>query len=156
MDVYLMQHGLSLSEAEDPERPLSPAGVVQVKASAQGLKALSLSFDLVAASPKRRAQQTAALVAEALRYPYSDILTSESLLPNADPSAVLALLEREPDDSRVLLIGHLPHLPNLAALLCGAPVLFENAGLVGLRRNADGQFALFCLLTRAHLSQLHR
>lgn len=158
MELYLMQHGLALSAEEDAERPLSPVGIAQVKASAAGLKALSLAFDLICASPKRRAQQTAALVAEALRYPYSDILATETLLPNADPAHFLELLQRESNCPRVLAVGHLPNLDTLAkGLLGGGRLRFENAGLVGLQQaEADGPSTLFCLLTPDQLACLHK
>ena len=64
MKLYLMQHALAYSAEEDSERPLSPAGINQAKASARGIKRLGLEFDLIVASPKRRAHQTAALIAE--------------------------------------------------------------------------------------------
>ena len=133
MDIYLMQHGAALDKEEDPQRPLSPAGIEQVRSAAAGMKILGLAFDLIAASPKRRSQQTAALVAEGLRYPYSDILTTEALLPKAEPGEILALLADEKPAGVVLLVGHLPHLAVFASRLTGGAELeFENAGLVGL------------------------
>jgi len=155
MQLYLMQHGLALTKQEDLEQPLSPAGIDQVRESAAGIRQLRLSFDLIAASPKRRAQQTAALVAEAVRYPYSDILTTEALLPHADPEDVLTLLESEADDSRILLVGHLPLLEALAPrLLGGGHVAFEQAGLCLLERtDATAPTRLRYLLTAGHLSR---
>ena len=93
MRLYLMQHALAYSSAEDSERPLNPDGVKQAKKSASGIKRLGLDFDLIMTSPKRRAQQTAALVAEAVRYPYSDIMTTEALLPDRTPDGLLELLQ---------------------------------------------------------------
>ena len=69
MKVYLMQHALAYSSEEDQERPLSPAGIDQAKAAAKGIKRLGLTFDLIVTSPKRRAHQTAALIAEGVRFP---------------------------------------------------------------------------------------
>ena len=138
MDVYLMQHGAALDKEEDPQRPLSPAGVEQVRSAAAGMKALGLTFDLIAASPKRRSQQTAALVAERLRYPYSDILTTAALLPKADPGEIMVLLADEKPAGVVLLVGHLPHLAVFASRLTGgAELKFENAGLACLEQAAE-------------------
>ena len=116
MRLYLMQHALAYSSAEDSERPLNPDGVKQAKQSASGIKRLGLDFDLIMTSPKRRAQQTAALVAEAVRYPYSDIMTTEALLPDQTPDGLLELLQKESTESRILVVGHLPHLARLADL----------------------------------------
>ena len=69
MKLYLMQHALAYPAEEFGERPLSPAGIKQAKAAGRGIKKLGLGFDLIVTSQKRRAQQTAALIAEAVRYP---------------------------------------------------------------------------------------
>jgi phosphohistidine phosphatase len=125
-----MQHALAYPTEENPERPLSPAGVVQAKAAARGLKRLGLGFDLIVASPERRAQQTAALIAEGVRFPYSDILTTETVLPDRPPQELLELLQKEPAECRILVVGHLPHLVKLAStLLRGGELQIENAGL---------------------------
>lgn len=130
MKVYLMQHALAYSSDENQERPLSPAGIDQAKAAAKGLKRLGLSFDLIVASPKRRAHQTAALIAEGVRFPHSDILTTESVLPQSQPQELLELLQKEAPQSSVLIVGHMPHLGKLSSqLLQGGEILFENTGL---------------------------
>ncbi|NIP26414.1 MAG: hypothetical protein GWN81_17525, partial [Phycisphaerae bacterium] len=85
MKLYLMQHALAYSAEEDAERALKPEGIEQAKRAARGIKILGLAFDLILTSPKRRAQQTAALIAEAVRYPYSDILATDAVLPNESP-----------------------------------------------------------------------
>lgn len=128
--LYLMQHALAYSAEENSERPLSPTGIDQAKAAARGIKRLGLNFDLIIASPKRRAQQTAALIAEGARFPYSDILTAEAILPDRLPQDLFALLQKESTDSHILVVGHLPHLAKLASdLLRGGELLIENAGL---------------------------
>ncbi|MGD9019590.1 MAG: phosphohistidine phosphatase SixA [Desulfuromonadales bacterium] len=132
MRLYLMQHALAYSAEEDAERPLNPVGVKQAKQSASGIKRLGLVFDLIMTSPKRRAKQTAALVAEEVRYPYSDIMTTEALLPDRTPAELLELLQKESTDSRILIVGHLPHLALLADTLSGGDLVFENAGLTCL------------------------
>ncbi len=156
MQLFLMQHGTALSEEQDAERPLSRFGIEQVRKSAAGVRRLLQGFDLIACSPKRRAHQTAALVAEAVRFPYSDILVSEAFLPKAEPDEVMSLLDREAGGSRILLVGHQPCLGRLAAcLLQGGEVRFENAGLCALRRIAADQSAILdFLLTAEHLAGL--
>jgi phosphohistidine phosphatase len=125
-----MQHAFAYSTAENPERPLTPAGIAQAKNVAHGIKRLGLAFDLIVTSPRRRAHQTAALIAERVRFPYSDIMTTDTVLPECSPQDVLTLLNKEPQSSRILVVGHMPHLANLASnLMQGGKVLIENAGL---------------------------
>ena len=130
MKLYLMQHALAYPAEENPERALNPAGIDQAKAAGRGIKRLNLSFDLIVASPKRRSYQTAALIAESVRFPHSDILTTEAILPDRTPKELFALLQKESAESLILVVGHLPHLAKVASeLLQGGSLLIENAGL---------------------------
>lgn len=150
MQIYLMQHGIALEKQDNAERPLSPAGIDQIRESAAGIKQLRVSFDLIMASPKRRAHQTAALIAEALRYPHSDIVANDKLLPQAEPAEVLLSLATEPADSRVLLVGHQPCLGRLAShLLGGGEVAMENGGLCGFDYDKQKPFCRLKLLLTA-------
>ena len=153
MKLYLMQHALAYSSAEDSERALSPAGVEQAKQSAHGIRRLGLEFDLIMTSPKRRAKQTAALVAEEVRYPYSDILNTEALMPDRSPAELLELLQKESTDSRILVVGHLPHLAHLTDTLTGGgDLIFENAGLTCLEMSGPKTARLVFHLQSVHLA----
>ena len=153
MRLYLMQHALAYSSTEDSARPLNPDGVKQAKQSASGIKRLGLDFDLIMTSPQRRAQQTAALVAEAVRYPYSDIMTTEALLPDQTPDGLLELLQKESTESRILVVGHLPHLARLAETLAGGgDLVFENAGLTCLEMSSPKTARLEFHLQAVHLN----
>ena len=153
MKVYLMQHALAYSSQEDQERPLSPAGIDQAKAAAKGIKRLGLTFDLIVASPKRRAHQTAALIAEGVRFPHSDILTTEAVLPQSQPQELLDLLQKELPQSSVLVVGHMPQLGELSSqLLQGGEILFENAGLACFEISSSHPAQLKFLLTAQQLA----
>lgn len=153
MKLYMMQHALAHSAEDDQERSLTPEGVVQAKASARGIKKMGLAFDLIITSPKRRAQQTAALIAEAVRYPYSDIQSAEALLPEQSPGELLQLLQKESTDSHILVVSHLPYLANLAReLMQGGEVLFENAGLTCLEMSGPKTATIEFHLQAAHLA----
>lgn len=154
MKLYLMQHAIACQPGENAERPLSPAGIDQAKAAARGMKRLGLAFDLVIASPKRRAQQTAALIAEGVRYPYSDILTTEAALPDRLPQGLLDLLQQEPPESRILVVGHMPQLAKLASdLLQGGVLFMENAGLTCFELSGPTQAVLEFHLRAEQLGQ---
>lgn len=155
MKLYLMQHALAFSAAQDSERALSPEGIEQAKASAQGIKRLGLKFDLIASSPKRRAKQTAALIAEIIRYPYSDILTTDALLPDVDPDDILSLMQKEPMESTIFLVGHMPHLGNVTSrLLHSNTILFEHAGLTCLEMTGPNSACLESHLQAGQLARL--
>jgi phosphohistidine phosphatase len=153
MKVYLMQHALAYSSQEDQERPLNPAGIDQAKAAAKGIKRLGLSFDLIVTSTKRRAHQTAALIAEGVRFPHSDIMTSKVVLPQGQPQELLDLLQKESPQSSVLVVGHMPHLEKLSSqLLQGGEMLFENAGLACFEISSSHPARLEFLLTAQQLA----
>lgn len=155
MKLYLMQHALAYSAAEEPERPLNLEGIVQAKAAARGIKRLGLAFDLIVASPKRRAHQTAALIAEGVRFPYSDILTTSTALPEHPPEGLLELLYREPPESRILVVGHLPQLAKLAAsLMQGGTLQIANAGLACFDLDQSRAAKLDFHLQAEHLARL--
>ena len=152
MKLYLMQHAVAYSSEENSPRALNPAGIEQARLSAHGIRRLGLEFDLIMSSPKRRAKQTAALVAEEVRYPYSDILTSEALMPDRPPEELLQLLQKESTDSCILLVGHLPQLARLADTLTGGgDLIFENAGLTCLEMSGPKTARLEFHLQARHL-----
>ena len=66
MRVYLVQHGASKSEQEDPQRRLTDRGVAEVQNGANFLRTLKLAVHAVWHSGKVRAQQTGELLAEAV------------------------------------------------------------------------------------------
>lgn len=133
MELYLMQHGQAVAEEEDPERPLSREGVAQIQASAAAMKGMGIALDEIICSPKKRAHQTAALVAEGVNYPYSDIVKTEKVEPTVPPEEILTFLRQFRESRAVLIAGHLPSLARVAALLLGGDkavvIRFENGGL---------------------------
>jgi phosphohistidine phosphatase len=115
MEIYLMQHGEAFSEEADPERSLTPEGEGQIRASAQALQRVGVSFDLIVTSPKKRARQTAEIVAQSLSYPADDIKVTETLQPTAPAPEAIAFLKAYEDKDRALLAGHLPSLGEIAS-----------------------------------------
>lgn len=160
MQLYLMQHGQALPETENPERPLSREGVAQIQASAAAMKRLGIALDLIVCSPKKRSHQSAALVAEGVNYPYSDIVETEAVKPTAPADDAVSFLRQHTDCSSVLIAGHLPSLARIAAQLLGGdtPVRlrFENGGLCRLdtAELAPGMAELVFHLPAAQLRML--
>lgn len=136
MRVYLAQHGLAEDKSTDPTRPLSPQGREDVARVAGFLSLFEKPQpSRILHSGKLRAQQTAAMFAEG----WGNLMVESApdLDPNADPTLWSAHLSSM--STGVMLVGHLPHLQRLAALLvtgnegCEA-IRFRNGGVVCLER----------------------
>jgi phosphohistidine phosphatase len=139
MRLYLVQHGEATTEEEDPERPLTDRGVIDVRRIARFVvEAGSLAPERIFHSGKTRARQTAEIWAEALGVPTEQ---ADALAPLDEPSVWAGRVGAETGD--VMLVGHLPHLATLAGLLLAGdakrPVIaFRQGGLVGLEGGPNG------------------
>ncbi len=147
MRCYLVQHGKSLSEAEDPSRALTKEGIDESTRTSEFLSQIGLSLSLIQHSGKARAQQTATILA---RFVGGRTEQIKGLAPLDDPELMADLLGETSHD--VMLVGHLPHLEGLASILLTGkadqkPVQFRNSGIVCLERNEDKTWSLVWLIT---------
>jgi phosphohistidine phosphatase len=99
-------------------------------------------------SGKIRAQSTAKVLATHLRPP-AGVLEGPGLAPLDDPEIWAERLANLDED--ILLVGHLPHLARLAAILLSGNkertvINFQMAGVVRLRRMEAGQWAVDWML----------
>jgi len=112
--LWVLRHGEAEPQARsDDQRNLTEHGRRQVLRSAAHL--LGQPLDAIIASPYVRAQQTAALVHQALVFG-KDVVTVPWLTPDSDPDRVL----RELDSlglANVLLVSHQPLVGQLVGLL---------------------------------------
>jgi len=134
MELFLVQHGQAKSEVEDPERSLTELGAETVRRMAAWAAQVGVKVDQIRHSGKRRAEQTAALLAERLG-PAQGVIAVEGLKPNDDPRLVEEALRAE--QGSLMLVGHLPFLGRLAGLLLAGNteigvIRFSNAGIVCL------------------------
>lgn len=133
MELYLMQHGSAFSKDVNPEEPLSPVGREQIIKSAQAIRRMGLSFDLVVASPKTRSRETAVIVCEAVGYPEEGILVTDKVKAMAGPAETIEFLKTHKDKDALFVAGHLPNLAKAAGELLSPghpPVIrFQNGGL---------------------------
>ena len=146
MWLYLVQHGEAASEDEDPERPLTERGVVDVhrvarKAAESGI----VTAVQVIHSGKTRARQTAEAWGQALGVPVDQ---GNDLSPRADASIWAMRVAAQEED--LMLVGHLPHLAELAGLLLAGDkqrtiVAFQQGDLVGLQQ-IDGRWSVSLVL----------
>lgn len=86
-----------------------------------------------------RARETAEILGASLA-PRQGVHATTGLLPEDDPDVAAAELALA--TAPLMLVGHLPHLARLTAVLAGNVVLegisFAPATAVGLRREPDG------------------
>jgi phosphohistidine phosphatase len=140
MDIFLLRHAIALDRAKwskkDADRPLTKAGQKKMRREAKGLKRLKLSVDWILTSPHRRAFDTAAIVAKALKAK-KKMKVVPQLAANGDPKALMKRLALDyRTDDRLLLVGHDPYLSRLVSKLIGAaaPLAldFKKGGLCRL------------------------
>ena len=112
MELYLVQHGEAKSKEEDPERSLTELGKEEVGAVAMKLAEAGVKVDHIYHSPKLRALQTADIFTTHLK---SHATETDGLKPMDDPNLIIEMIDEKDED--LMLVGHLPHLSKLAALL---------------------------------------
>jgi bisphosphoglycerate-dependent phosphoglycerate mutase len=96
MHVYLVQHGESKSEEEDPQRRLTDKGIGEVQNIAKVLRPLKLAVDAIWHSDKARAQQTGELLAGAV-WARDGLVQREGLGPKDQVAATKEALEHGGD-----------------------------------------------------------
>ncbi len=149
MLLYLVQHAEAKREEEDPARPLSERGASDIGRIASHLRRLDVRVDRILHSGKLRAKQSAEVLAVSLR-PLDGVSETGGLLPLDDPERIVHGLNGA--QGSLMLVGHLPHLGMLAALLlCGNPggnvVSFKMAGVLCLERDEKGLWSVKWMLT---------
>lgn len=114
MKLWVLRHGEAEPRANsDSERRLTAHGREQVLRSAA--KLLGQDLQVILASPYVRAQQTAALVHEALGF-IKPVQTVTWLTPDTDPQDVISELDKLGLE-HVLLVSHQPLVSCLVGLL---------------------------------------
>lgn len=114
MDFYLVRHGEAVAATVDPQRPLSAPGRRAVEAVARAAAGRDVRVGAILHSGILRARQTAEIFTQILA-PAQGASFNAGLLPEDDPAVAKAELEAASDS--VMLVGHLPHMSRLAALL---------------------------------------
>lgn len=113
MKLYLVQHGLAVDKAIDPDRPLSEQGRQQVQAMAAWLQKANINVGQIHHSGKARAQQTAELYASTLNA--SSVQSIEGIKPNDDVSSMAQTIDKLDVDT--MIVGHLPFMQRMVSWL---------------------------------------
>jgi phosphohistidine phosphatase len=146
MQIYLVQHGESKSEEIDPERRLTESGSRDVQKIADFLRTNNaLEVNEIWHSGKARAQQTAELLAHGASAGTKTVMRRDGLAPKDAIEPIKQGLEQANRD--VMIVGHLPFLGRLAALLLTGNgdndvVAFQFGCVVCLKREDAGKWRL--------------
>ncbi len=114
MDFFLVRHGEAEPGRQDARRPLSARGRRDVERIARAAAAKKISVGEIVHSDKLRARETAEILARILA-PAGGVRQASGLGPEDDP--MIAKVELDAAEGSLMLVGHLPHLGRLAALL---------------------------------------
>ena len=111
MALYLVQHGKNLPKQDDPDKGLSTEGTVEVERMAAMAEGHGLTVSTIKHSGKKRAQQTAEILARVL-HPANGVEAVKGLGPMDDVTALDVESARDE-----MLVGHLPFMEKLTAHL---------------------------------------
>ena len=144
MVLYLVQHAEAKKEEEDPARDLTEKGLMDIESVAHHMKRLHVQVSRIFHRGKTRAVSTAKILARHLR-PAAGVSEAPGLAPLDDPEIWADRIASLDED--IMLVGHLPHLGKLAALLISGDqersvINFQMGGAVRLRRMTAGQWAV--------------
>jgi len=114
MKLYLVQHGDAVAKEVDPGRPLSDRGQRDVQAMAGFLKQAGIGAQQVLHSGKRRAEQTAVILASAM-LTAGVPQTVSGIAPNDDVGVFARAIADWNQDT--VVVGHLPFMARLLSLL---------------------------------------
>jgi phosphohistidine phosphatase len=149
MRLYLVQHGEAKPKDVDPERRLTEKGRRDAEKVAAFLKPLGLAVTAVWQSGKPRARETAEILAGALDAK-EGVVERSGLAPNDPVAPVAEEIVGAAEDT--MIVGHMPFLGNLAALLVAGEeptgvVVFRNGGVVCLVRSDERGWGVLWVLT---------
>ena len=149
MNLYLVQHAAAFTKEQYADRPLTEQGCFDAQKTAKAIEPLKIPVHAVWHSGKTRALQTAKIFHAAVKS-QTPLQIHDGLSPNDDPKPVVKEIKKLNKD--ILIVGHLPFLSRLAALLLTGdadtePVAFQKAGIVCLRQNPEETWQLAWILT---------
>lgn len=148
MKLFLVQHGEATAKDVDPERPLTAQGEKDVDRVATKLAAANIRVERVIHSGKKRAQQTAEILAQQIA-PGIEIGISEQINPLDDPATFDWQAASDGED--LMLVGHLPFMAKMAAWLVTDDaertlVEYRPGSILCLQLDADGNWLIGWML----------
>lgn len=135
MKVYLARHGEALTSEINPTNPLSEIGIQQIERIAKFLAKIDLRVSDIFHSEKKRAKQTAEIIASVVLN--GTVKMHEGLDP-LDPVEPLAY-EIKQNKNDILYVGHMPFMGKLVSKLITNDesrdiVFFRTGSIICLER----------------------
>ncbi len=133
MALFLVQHGVSVSRAIDPEKGLSDLGIEETNRIAPVAKGYGIPVHTIVHSGKKRTEQTAAIYHRAL-----GLETPLEAIVGINPlDDVRAFAVRVDPWANWMVVGHMPFMERLVSyLVTGSEEIrvyqFQNSGIVCL------------------------
>ena len=140
MRALLVHHADAVGPDVDPQRPLSGLGRRQADELAKAAAAIGFAPAAIWHSGKLRSRETAEAFLRACA-PFAQFKMIRGLLPDDPPEWLRDELGAE--DRDVLLVGHMPHIARLTAMLSGGAVSIPLHGTVGFEKGKDGSWTIF-------------
>jgi phosphohistidine phosphatase len=144
MKLYLVQHGDAVPKEVDPERPLSEQGRADVRGVAAFLARAGVRVSAIRHSGKKRAEQTAELLAAAVGGG-----ARAARVSGIDPLDPVADFAQTADEwtQDTMVVGHLPFVGKLVSQLvvgdeAASTVSFRPGSVVCLEREPEGGWSV--------------
>lgn len=111
MELFILRHGEAGQRklSSDRIRPLTSAGKSELFEIAKALKTIGLKFDLVVASPLKRAYDTAMIISDVFNI-NSKVHVWNELAPEGKKTDVYHKISQLREEYSVLIVGHQPLL----------------------------------------------
>jgi phosphohistidine phosphatase len=116
MEIFLMRHGQASASTMDSEPELSESGKKEIILMGEFFKKMGKSFELILTSTKKRAFETAFLLAMETDYK-GTIIQSEKCSSTIPADEIMGFMEQYEGLDRILLVGHMPSLSRLGSLI---------------------------------------
>ena len=149
MNLYLVRHATAMSEFEDPLRGLSDEGMAEIEAVAAVVASSGAKPTRILQSGKKRAFETARVLARHLRFE-TEVEEAEGLEPMDLTEPWLDRIDSLDED--LMLVGHMPYMGKLAALLLTGNkerdfIDFVTATVLCLKRGGRGAWYIGWMVT---------
>jgi len=127
MKLYFTRHGDAEAVAPSDElRPLSELGHKEVTQVMLGLKSMDISPTHIFASPRRRAQETAQIVANILG---GSVTTKDEVNFQFNVNLLRDLIKDLPDSANVFFVGHNPSMSEVTQAVSGAYIAMKTGSI---------------------------
>ena len=112
--LYLVRHGVALTQGEDRDRTLTDTGHDEIDVIARWAAGAGVEPRQIRHSGKRRAEQTASILQDRLAAE-EGVVAAAGLGPNDDVRIIAESLQTEPRS--LMLVSHLPFVSRLTSFL---------------------------------------